>query len=277
MSDKIVEIRINMQGRVIVRYEGGKCLDVTDTRGRKLYSAQAAQAQQAKPIASVHGWFHGECVIRALDPEAVLPAGMALYSQPQAQAGERKCSECGNGEPDLSLYCVRCLNNDHWHLIDPTQAGDGEAVIALAAAQMVVDAWNGRMTIELRDALDYLAGSVNADGYTRPQPAVNQQAIDVIQDCIAMGYLVETFDSSPTHRGLVKRAHKVIESSGFIGKRPFGHVGPEPILITPDEAETLKDLMEHALAGTQCHLLGRVSENILYNKLVDIAEQEQGK
>lgn len=51
--------------------------------------------------------------------------------------------------------------------------------------------------------------------YTRPQPAqVNQQAIDVIQDCMAMGYLVETVDSSPTHRGLVKRAHKVIESSG---------------------------------------------------------------
>ncbi len=41
MSDRIAEIHINMQGRVIVRYEGGKCVDVTDTRGRKLYSAQA--------------------------------------------------------------------------------------------------------------------------------------------------------------------------------------------------------------------------------------------
>ena len=47
---------------------------------------QAAQAQASKPIAAVHGWFHGECVIRPLDPEAVLPAGMVLYSQPQAQA-----------------------------------------------------------------------------------------------------------------------------------------------------------------------------------------------
>lgn len=35
------------------------------------------------PIAAVRGWFHGECVIQALDPEAVLPAGMALYAAPQ--------------------------------------------------------------------------------------------------------------------------------------------------------------------------------------------------
>jgi hypothetical protein len=46
MSDRIVEIHINMQGRVIVRYEGGKCVDVTDTRGRKLYSAPAQVNQQ---------------------------------------------------------------------------------------------------------------------------------------------------------------------------------------------------------------------------------------
>ena len=54
---------------------------------------QAAQAQAGKPIAAVHGWFHGECVIRALDPEAVLPAGMALYSQPQAQAVNQQLLE----------------------------------------------------------------------------------------------------------------------------------------------------------------------------------------
>jgi hypothetical protein len=37
------------------------------------------------------------------------------YKAPQPVV-DRKCSECGNGEPDLSLYCVRCLNNDGWHL-----------------------------------------------------------------------------------------------------------------------------------------------------------------
>ena len=56
-------------------------------------SWQAAQAQTSKPVAAVHGWFHGECVIRPLDPESVLPAGMALYSQPQAQAVNQQLLE----------------------------------------------------------------------------------------------------------------------------------------------------------------------------------------
>jgi hypothetical protein len=38
------------------------------------------------------------------------------------QEPERKCSECGNNENDLSLYCVRCLNNDGWYLTDDAQA-----------------------------------------------------------------------------------------------------------------------------------------------------------
>ena len=69
----------------------------------------------------------------------------------------------------------------------------------------------------------------------------------------------------------------VDDLSGFIEERPFGYVKPEQILITADEAETLKELMEHALAGTQCHLLGRVSEHILYNKLAAIAAAQEQK
>jgi len=45
--------------------------------------AWKAALQSGEPIAAVKGWFHGECVIQALDPEAVLPAGMALYAAPQ--------------------------------------------------------------------------------------------------------------------------------------------------------------------------------------------------
>lgn len=69
------------------------------------------QAQAGQPIAAVHGWFHGECVIRPLDPEAVLPAGMALYSQPQAQAGEGEaappcdCIEKVGGFFVSNCYC----------------------------------------------------------------------------------------------------------------------------------------------------------------------------
>jgi hypothetical protein len=43
----------------------------------------ALQNSESEPVAAVKGWFHGECIIQALDPEAVLPAGMALYAVPQ--------------------------------------------------------------------------------------------------------------------------------------------------------------------------------------------------
>ena len=57
MSDALIEIHINMQGRVIMRYAGGKCVDVTDTRGRKLYSASATEAlQSGEPVVfTCHG------------------------------------------------------------------------------------------------------------------------------------------------------------------------------------------------------------------------------
>jgi hypothetical protein len=48
-----------------------------------LQALQSGEAAATKPIAAVKGWFHGECIIQALDPEAVLPAGMALYAAPQ--------------------------------------------------------------------------------------------------------------------------------------------------------------------------------------------------
>ena len=47
--------------------------------------------------------------------------------------------------------------------------------------------------------------------YTTPQPVVD--AVQIVQDCVAMGFLVETVDSSPTHRDLVKRA-KALLSAG---------------------------------------------------------------
>jgi hypothetical protein len=52
MSDALLdEIHINMQGRVVMRYADGKCVDVTDTWGRKLYSAPYPQAlQSGEPV-----------------------------------------------------------------------------------------------------------------------------------------------------------------------------------------------------------------------------------
>ena len=45
---------------------------------------KAPQPPTTKPIAAIKGWFHGECVVQAFDPAAVLPAGMALYAAPQS-------------------------------------------------------------------------------------------------------------------------------------------------------------------------------------------------
>jgi hypothetical protein len=60
-------------------------------------------------------WFNGmPGDHRAYTEAAGIPV-RDLYTTPQPVV-ERKCSECGNGEPGLSLYCVRCLNNDGWHL-----------------------------------------------------------------------------------------------------------------------------------------------------------------
>ena len=46
------------------------------------------QAQASKPIAAVTGWYDGRCVIEPLDRALAIPVGTALYSQPQAQAGD---------------------------------------------------------------------------------------------------------------------------------------------------------------------------------------------
>ena len=61
-----------------------------DPQGSLVYYDNVVRVMQAaqqppttKPIAAVKGWFHGGCVIQAIDPEAVLPAGMALYADPQ--------------------------------------------------------------------------------------------------------------------------------------------------------------------------------------------------
>ena len=87
-----------------------------------------------------------------------------VLSYAQAHAGERKCSECGNGEPDLSLYCVRCLNNDHWHLIDPAKAPEPVAV----ADKGIINWIDGKQ-------FDH-----EADLYT--QPAVNQQLLEALKE-----------------------------------------------------------------------------------------------
>ena len=54
-----------------------------DAKAQRIAALQSGEPVNTKPIAAVKGWFHGECVVQALDPAAVLPAGMALYAAPQ--------------------------------------------------------------------------------------------------------------------------------------------------------------------------------------------------
>ena len=83
----------------------------------------------------------------------------------QAQAPERKCSECGNGEADLALYCVRCLNNDGWYLTDDAQA---QAV----NQQLLDDIVN--LLIAARGAIK-LGSDVNATNYISAAIAAAQE------------------------------------------------------------------------------------------------------
>ena len=101
MSDRHIKMLEHLRDDITMRsaiegYEKGVVFvgwSAWDGLNTVIDELKAAQAQAGQPIAAVHGWFHGECVIRALDPEAVLPAGMALYSQPQAQAVNQQLLE----------------------------------------------------------------------------------------------------------------------------------------------------------------------------------------
>jgi hypothetical protein len=61
----------------------------------------APQPVTTKPIAAVKGWFHGRCVVQALDPSLVLPAGMALYAAPQPVV-----PEWIEGAPEVGTYAI---------------------------------------------------------------------------------------------------------------------------------------------------------------------------
>jgi hypothetical protein len=83
------------------------------------------------------------------------------------QEPERKCSECGNNENDLSLYCVRCLNNDGWYLTDDAQA-QAQAV----NQQLLDDIVN--LLIAAKGAIK-LGSDVNATNYISAAIAAAQE------------------------------------------------------------------------------------------------------
>lgn len=136
---------------------------------------QAAQAKASKPVAAVHGWFHGECVIRALDPEEVLPAGMALYSQPQAQAGG------GEEEYGRGYYDGRKSNIDQvpefWYEALEKIAQEYEELFIYYKDEREKDGWDSpeypQTLLEVRELLK---------GFNpAPPAAVNQQLLEALK------------------------------------------------------------------------------------------------
>lgn len=76
---------------VIQREHGSNYLGTCAEAQSAIDSLQALQSREpvvdAKPIAAVTGYYNGDCVVKALDPALVLPAGMALYAAPPAGKG----------------------------------------------------------------------------------------------------------------------------------------------------------------------------------------------
>ncbi len=48
--------------------------------------AASQEARQVEPVAYVTGYSKGRCIIEAVDPDWLLPVGMALYRSPQHQS-----------------------------------------------------------------------------------------------------------------------------------------------------------------------------------------------
>jgi hypothetical protein len=52
---------------------------------RKLYPLKQKPAPVQEPVAWVTGFYAGRCVIKTINPAAILPVGVALYTTPPAQ------------------------------------------------------------------------------------------------------------------------------------------------------------------------------------------------
>ena len=84
--------------------------------------------QSGEPIAAVKGWFHGECVIQALDPEAVLPAGMALYATPQPVVPELTGKQWSAMRTVIREYAEKFRSADTYEMASAYMDAAPEAV-----------------------------------------------------------------------------------------------------------------------------------------------------
>jgi hypothetical protein len=195
------ELRLSKRENSSLQREIKNLLGEIDVLKSSLLEAEATpQPATTKPIASVKGWFHGECVIQALDPEAVLPAGMALYAArqpvvPDAEALARMFHESYERLADVAGYETR-LETRSFNLESP----NGRLMVLVCA--------------EIRKAL-LSAGAVAA-----PQPVVdvNQQLVEALRNVLEEAE--ECFLAIEEEWGVTKSL-KELEEAGKL---------PEPII-----------------------------------------------
>jgi hypothetical protein len=89
---------------------------------------KSPQPPTTKPIAAIKGWFHGECVVQALDPEAVLPAGMALYATPQPVVPELTGKQWSAMRTVIHEYAKKFRSADTYEMASAYMDAAPEAV-----------------------------------------------------------------------------------------------------------------------------------------------------
>jgi hypothetical protein len=89
---------------------------------------KSPQPPTTKPIAAIKGWFHGECVIQALDPAAVLPAGMALYATPQPVVPELTGKQWSAMRTVIREYAEKFRSADTYEMASAYMDAAPEAV-----------------------------------------------------------------------------------------------------------------------------------------------------
>ena len=85
-----------------------------------LREAWNRRAMPANPVAHVTGYFDGHCVVAPLNTAALLPVGMALFSNaaPQVPVDGLNtviCPCCGEGLPPENFGCPHCGYEDNEH------------------------------------------------------------------------------------------------------------------------------------------------------------------
>jgi hypothetical protein len=83
---------------------------------------RAAIEQTQEPVAWVTGWHDGHCVIRAADPAAILPIGIALYTAPRQWQGLTgdEIWACNVAPAGHHVECHICV--EHQNVLDFAEA-----------------------------------------------------------------------------------------------------------------------------------------------------------